>query len=251
MSSIHTIGDDSFYCCRQIETLGLHDDFRARKILTEVANRVQPIMAKKKWTVLKLIEFTPKDKKLLGLNVNQGEEIRVRLREAVDNQVFMPIESIIGTVLHELVHNVYKSHNKDFYSLLNVVVEEFESLRHHGGSSTWFTYSCNRLGGKRAVTSNSQDKRTILAEAAEKRRKRASLFSVPQKLGGPTMEEHQHISPKWMAVVAALRRRNDEECCGNSNSKIQDIFQPQVTATLVKSSNTSAKNIVIDLTNED
>ena len=41
-------------------------------LLKKVANQVQPIMYKYKWTVKLLEEFYPSNISLLGLNVNRG-----------------------------------------------------------------------------------------------------------------------------------------------------------------------------------
>lgn len=40
-----------------------------------------------------------------GLNVNRGARIKVRLRQPGDKGSFLPYNSILGTLLHELVHN--------------------------------------------------------------------------------------------------------------------------------------------------
>ena len=47
---------------------------------------------------------------LQGLNVGGGggstQEIRIRLRPAGREAEFLPYESILGTILHEVTHNV-------------------------------------------------------------------------------------------------------------------------------------------------
>jgi hypothetical protein len=53
---------------------------------------------------------------LLGLNVGGGgghtREVKVRLRPARDPESFLPYESVLHTMLHELVHNVRGPHDK-------------------------------------------------------------------------------------------------------------------------------------------
>jgi hypothetical protein len=39
-----------------------------------------------------------------GLNVNRGQEIRIRLRPADREGDFLPMEDLVGTMLHELTH---------------------------------------------------------------------------------------------------------------------------------------------------
>lgn len=53
---------------------------------------------------------------LQGLNVGGGggrtQEIKIRLRRAGDDQSFYPYEHVIGTMLHELVHNMRGPHDR-------------------------------------------------------------------------------------------------------------------------------------------
>ena len=50
----------------------------AEKLLKEIADQVLPIMYKRKWKVKRLHEFLPKDRQLLGMNVNRGAKILIR-----------------------------------------------------------------------------------------------------------------------------------------------------------------------------
>lgn len=48
-----------------------------------------------------------------GMNVNRGKKILIRLRPANDEGSFYDIEEmLIGTMLHELTHNVHGPHEK-------------------------------------------------------------------------------------------------------------------------------------------
>ncbi len=62
-----------------------------------------------------------------GLNINGGggrtSEIKIRLRPHKSNSSFFPYEHLIGTMLHELVHNVQGPHNAVFYKLLDEITE--------------------------------------------------------------------------------------------------------------------------------
>ena len=91
----------------------------AQQLLEKVHNLCKPIMQKYKWKVNLLTEFFPKDSHLLGLNVNRGEKICVRLRPANNRDVFLPYNSIVGTFLHELTHMQISPHNAAFYKLLD------------------------------------------------------------------------------------------------------------------------------------
>ncbi len=62
-----------------------------------------------------------------GLNTNGGggrtSEIKIRLRPHKSDSSFFPYEHLIGTMLHELVHNVQGPHNAVFYKLLDEITE--------------------------------------------------------------------------------------------------------------------------------
>jgi len=70
-------------------------------ILRKVASIVKPIMRQRSWRVGALCEFYPTQRNLLGLNVNSGQKICLRLRYASDQKQFLPIEQVVDTMLHE------------------------------------------------------------------------------------------------------------------------------------------------------
>jgi hypothetical protein len=49
-----------------------------------------------------LAEFSPRNPGLLGLNVNRGAEVKIRLRPARDDDSFYDWNHILGTMLHEV-----------------------------------------------------------------------------------------------------------------------------------------------------
>lgn len=70
-------------------------------ILRKVASLVKPIMRRRDWKVGTLCEFYPHQRNLLGLNVNAGQKICLRLRYLSDQRQFLPIEQVVDTMLHE------------------------------------------------------------------------------------------------------------------------------------------------------
>lgn len=70
-------------------------------MLRKVASIVKPIMRQRDWKVGVLSEFYPEDRTLLGLNVNRGAKILLRLRHAGDQKQFLPLEQVVDTMLHE------------------------------------------------------------------------------------------------------------------------------------------------------
>lgn len=83
-----------------------HDQHRPRQseallTLRKVASLVKPIMRQRNWRVGTLCEFYPHQRNLLGLNINSGQKICLRLRHASDERQFIPIEQVVDTMLHE------------------------------------------------------------------------------------------------------------------------------------------------------
>lgn len=83
-----------------------HEKHRPREAealttLRKVVSMVKPIMRQRMWRVGTLCEFYPSTQNLLGLNVNHGERICLRLRQPYDERQFLPIEQVVDTMLHE------------------------------------------------------------------------------------------------------------------------------------------------------
>ncbi|KAF3355968.1 hypothetical protein VdG1_06706 [Verticillium dahliae VDG1] len=92
----------------------LADFPRAGEALTtlkKVASLVKPIMRARRWRVGELAEFYPEQHNLLGLNVNRGQRILLRLRHPGDRAQFVTIEQVVDTMLHELSHIVHGPHD--------------------------------------------------------------------------------------------------------------------------------------------
>ncbi|KAI9671157.1 MAG: hypothetical protein M1817_003664 [Caeruleum heppii] len=79
------------------------------------------VMRKNHWTVPLLTEMDPiahttHDSRTLGLNRNRGEAIELRLRtDAYDG--YRDYASVRATLCHELAHNVFSAHDRDFWDL--------------------------------------------------------------------------------------------------------------------------------------
>jgi hypothetical protein len=83
-----------------------HEKQRPREVdalltLRKVASLVKPIMRQRNWRVGTLCEFYPHESNLLGLNVNAGQKVCLRLRYPSDERQFLPIEQVVDTMLHE------------------------------------------------------------------------------------------------------------------------------------------------------
>ena len=99
----------------------------AKDLLERLVATTAKVVTNRKWSVKILKEFYPKNPSLLGLNVNAGSSIMIRLREARDMKVFLPWQSILGTMIHELTHNEIGEHSAEFYTLMDKVYDEVEA----------------------------------------------------------------------------------------------------------------------------
>lgn len=70
-------------------------------MLRKIASLVKPIMRRRSWRVGALCEFFPRERNLLGLNINGGQKICLRLRYHTDERQFLPMEHVLDTMLHE------------------------------------------------------------------------------------------------------------------------------------------------------
>lgn len=91
--------------------------------------------------------------RMQGLNVNGGRgktsEIRLRLRPHHAPGAFLPYEDVLGTMLHEITHNVRSPHDAQFYKILDEVTKECEDFMARGVSGTGTGFdgpSMGRLG---------------------------------------------------------------------------------------------------------
>ncbi|KAK4538403.1 hypothetical protein CDCA_CDCA17G4428 [Cyanidium caldarium] len=140
----------------RIETLtGEPDAAQARELLEDAARKALPLMQRRGWRVGILREFLPQSGQLLGLNVNRGREVRIRLRRlrgtakrprsaapprqetrrrvrtladvpGAPGSPFFSRQEVLGTLLHELVHIEIGPHNDAFYRLLDELFSEVQ-----------------------------------------------------------------------------------------------------------------------------
>ncbi len=79
-----------------------------------------------------LREFYPHNSSLLGMNVNFGTSVMIRLRKPGNHKLFLPWYDLVGTLCHELTHNKISEHNDKFFALMNEVYDEMEKLPQYG-----------------------------------------------------------------------------------------------------------------------
>ncbi|KAF5721284.1 WSS1-like protein [Fusarium globosum] len=183
----------------------------ALQTLKKVASLVKPIMRARNWKVRELAEFYPEQHNLLGLNINRGAKICLRLRHAGDKNQFMPIESVVDTMLHELSHIVHGPHDAKFHALWDQLRDEHEGLVLKGYTGEGFLSEGRRLGGSRIPP---LEARRVAREAAEKRRARPGTGSG-KRLGGSAPRPGEDI--RRVIADAAERRSRILKGCGTDN----------------------------------
>ncbi|XP_058067899.1 DNA-dependent metalloprotease WSS1-like isoform X2 [Magnolia sinica] len=203
----------------EIKALKKPGEDEALKILQRIAKQVQPIMKKHRWTVKILSEFCPANPSLLGLNVNGGAQVKLRLRKHNREWEFFPYEQVLDTMLHELCHNVHGPHNALFYKLWDDIRKECDELIAKGitGTGQGFDTLGRRVGGFSRQPPLSSLRESALA-AAEKRARLGTLLpSGPKRLGGDS-NIMAALSPIQAAAMAAERRMQDDLWCGSVSS---------------------------------
>ncbi|KAL4891221.1 WLM domain-containing protein [Aspergillus ambiguus] len=197
-----------------------HDKHRPREseallILRKVASLVKPIMRRRDWKVGTLCEFYPHQQNLLGLNINAGQKICLRLRYASDQCQFIPIEQVVDTMLHELCHIVHGPHNQQFHALWNQLRDEHEELVTRGYTGEGFLSEGRRLGGRKMPI----DEARRQARAAAERRRTLSAGSG-QRLGGPPIFRGTDMR-RVIADAAQRRIEVTNGCASGADNSVE------------------------------
>ncbi|KAM0921140.1 hypothetical protein ACQ4PT_007036 [Festuca glaucescens] len=217
------------------------DEPSARALLDRIAKQVQPIMRRRKWRVKVLSEFSPKNPRLLGLNVNRGVEVKLRLRPHGRDHDFIPYEKVLDTMLHERAHIVRGPHDAQFYNLWDELRKECEELVSKGitGPGQGFTGTGRRLGGFSIHPPSPSLWQATLSAAQKQARNGALLPSGPRKLGGNN-DIMSALSPVQAAAMAAERRMQDDLWCGSHDQS--GIDDSEDVAILEQAPNLTARD---------
>ncbi|KAJ2781662.1 hypothetical protein GGI15_003159 [Coemansia interrupta] len=180
----------------------------ALHLLRRVAAQVRPVMRARGWRVGVLREFLPCNARLLGVNINGGQEIRLRLRPAHDPSAFLPYGDLLGTMLHELAHIARGPHDRVFYATLDALRQETQRLVDAGYRGDGFFSQGRCVGGHVAHTAGTPaEARARALAAVERRAGGRALGGSPRTLDPPG-------AWRAMAARAAERRLRDDRWCG-------------------------------------
>lgn len=174
-------------------------------------------MARRKWEVPVLREFFPESRQLLGLNVNSGQSIMIRVRRPCDSSQFFDYEAVLHTLLHELAHIECGPHDASFYKLLDELQTDAAKTQRpsNSASSAISQMGTGRtLGGWRTANLPRHRAAAAAAAAAEKRARQKSIMGSG-RLGGDSAGVHRLCDPRELAVAAAERRKLDDVWCRN------------------------------------
>lgn len=179
--------------------------------LRKIGSMVKPIMRQRSWHVGTLAEFYPDERNLLGLNINHGQKINLRLRYPGDSNQFLPFEQVLDTMLHELCHNAIGPHNQQFHALWDQLRDEQESLMRKGYTGEGFLGRGQALGGRRLPLHEAS---RLARQAAEQRRIAAERAKGSgQRLGGSGIMRGQDA--RQIIADAVERRIRIERGCAS------------------------------------
>ena len=195
----------------------------AKKLLDRLASICAPAMARRSWRVKCLKEFYPKNAGLLGMNVNKGVSIFIRLRPDRDKNSFLPWGDLLGTMVHELTHIGIGSHSADFYKLMDEIYDEVEKDAGAKGTEkksiagAIFMTKSHRLGGE-PVPPRTSSSKTAYDAAFKRLQNTGRSASSGQKLGGTAivLSSLTPANRRQLAAYAADRRLKDDLWCNDS-----------------------------------
>jgi hypothetical protein len=176
---------------------------RSLKFLERLRNDpgIKASMRKHKFSVgvlteMNPAEYTTHESKTLGLNRNRGEVIELRLRtDAYDG--YRDYKIIRDTLCHELAHNVWGDHNRNFWDLCKDIEEEVRAAdwtsggravsdevfyeprdrdgsggHVNGGGWTGGEFMLGGSGSGSKAPTQTKNRREAMAKAAEERMKK-------------------------------------------------------------------------------
>ncbi|KAJ5132948.1 hypothetical protein N7448_007106 [Penicillium atrosanguineum] len=207
-------------------------------MLRKVASIVKPIMRQRSWRVGALCEFYPKQRNLLGLNVNSGQKICLRLRYASDQKQFLPFEQIVDTMLHELCHIVRGPHDRQFHALWNQLRDEHEELVLKGYTGEGFLSQGKRLGGARMPIDEARRQARASAE-----QRRSQTKNSGKKLGGAPVLRGTDM--RKLRADAAQRRLEVEGGCASGTSEGTELAEEAYNGFRTKAEEDDANEAAI------
>ncbi|CAI5758539.1 unnamed protein product [Candida verbasci] len=192
----------------------------ANNLLHEAAKLVAPIIHEHNFKVGVLCEMFPKNPNLLGLNMNKGQKILIRLRYASNERSFLPMSEIISTFLHELTHNLYGKHDKTFYDFLDKLKKRYEEIQYGGGSTGNYRCEENKLGSN-SLSDLSVSIREKRIKELSKHKFKSEARTLASSLSSYKITKPKN--PKLAALEAAERRLKDSRWCHSEHADQEEV----------------------------
>lgn len=184
-------------------------------LLHRAAAEAAFLLPQRGWTVGHLSEFYPPTANLLGINVNRGAAIRVRLRSPTAPSSFLDYDSVLSTLLHEFAHIAVGPHDVRFYTVLGELKAAVEGarIRAAGMASVGVYLPTEGRPAEAAAAAAAKSRAAAAASGGGVR-----LGGRPRRVGaaraGGTGGLFRLCLPAEMAAAAALRRAADDVTCG-------------------------------------
>ncbi|KAG1757050.1 hypothetical protein EDB19DRAFT_1900606 [Suillus lakei] len=172
-------------------------------------------MRKHGWVLPLLSEFFPESPNLVGLNVNGGEQILLRLRLPWAPDTFYEEDQVVRVMLHEarnsinafkpliilqkLTHNVHGPHDEIFYKFLAALEDEYDALVRSGYAGEGFFSPGTDWAQGYHTTLPPHLARLKALEAAEKRHRTNGVLGGGGRLGGRIIA-WQDMNPRELAA---------------------------------------------------
>lgn len=180
------------------------------QMLYSLSHRVSKLMQDLNLKVGVLQEFFPSNENLLGLNVNRGQKVLLRLRKNSDPHMLLDEDMVLDTLLYELCHNSIGPHNDAFHRLW----DEYRGKQY--GNQALGLYN-NFLGqGKKLLDGpiTTVVDNNLIAKKSQQKAK----MGKGRKLGGISYKKvcnNGSLSPAEMVRQAALDRMKkfEEQSC--------------------------------------
>lgn len=220
----------------------------ALDILHDLAKAVGPIMHEYNFKIGMLCEMYPKNPLLLGLNVNKGQKILIRLRPPYAEHAFYPMSDLVGTMLHELAHNVHGPHDAKFYAFLDELRTRFER-----GDFAASDYVCEEYTLGSRYTAPWQTSKTVRQKRLEALSK-GKYKAESRRLGG---SKKLPAEMREAMLKAAEQRIKDSKWCPLGEDGIVDLSELQevdfsdAASGASKSEKIKEYKEVVDLTQEE
>jgi len=225
---------------------GLPRGEAALTMLRKVASLVKPIMRKRGWRVQILAEFLPPEQNLLGLNINKGYKICLRLRYHNNPDLFLPVEQVVDTMLHELSHNIWGDHDSNFHRLWAELREEHDVLVCKGFTGEGFLSEGHRVGSNGYGVPPVHEMRRLARASAEKRQAQKKLTKGSgQRLGGTPLHLYGGDVRKVIADQASRRTTIDKGCASGRGDAVKLADQSADHSFKTKAEEDDANNRAI------